>query len=235
MSLDRVENIVREVSLSCVEFFSQTFHERRVSQLSGSSAQLDRIILSLQELIFSLSPHYFHPRLVRLVVASLSSLYREESRADWECRAESQEARRRKLARKQVLAQFSRLLCHPALTQLSLTSSLELGFVRTLCQLLPDFDSLVSLDLGPWPCVKQGLLAGCQGSSLMFLPGLTSLALSDVDTEITQNISVFCPRLTALEIRTSEVRQPALLTARLSRILILSLRFLTRPPTICPS
>ena len=162
-------------------------------------------------------------------------LYREESRADWECRAESQEARRRKLARKQVLAQFTGVLSHPAITQLALSSTLELGFVRDVCHLLPDFDSLVSLDLGPWPCVKQGLLAGCQGSSLMFLPGLTCLALSDVDTEITQNISVFCPRLTALHITTSEVPPPASTTSRQSEIMILSFSFLTRPPTICPS
>ena len=212
LSLNRVETIVREVSLSCVEFFSQTCQERRVSQLGITTAGLDRIILDLQELIFSLSPHYFHPRLARLVVSTLSSLYRQESRGDWECSQDSQRDRRRKLVRKQVLAQFSGLLSHPALTQLTLTASLELGFVRNLCHLLPDFDSLVSLDLGPWPCVKQGLLSGCQGSSLMFLPGLTSLALSDVDTEITQNISVFCPRLTALEIRTSEVRPPDLQT-----------------------
>ena len=206
LSLAKVENIVREVSLGCVEFFSQTFQERRISQLSSSV--LDRIILNLQELIFSLTPHYFHPRIVRLVVSTLSSLYREESQTDWECSQDSQQARRRKLVRKQVLAQITGLLSHPGVSQLSLSSSLELGFVRNLCHLLPDFESLVSLDLGPWPCVKQGLLSGCQGSSLMFLPGLTSLALSDVDTEIAQNISVFCPRLTNLEIRTSEVRPP---------------------------
>ena len=206
LSLDQVENILREVSLGCVQFFSETFQERRISQLS--SAVLDRVILDLQELIFSLTPHYFHPRIVRLVVTTLSSLYREESLADWECSQHSQQDRRRKMVRKQVLAQFTGLLSHPALTQLALSSTLELGFVRDVCHLLPDFDSLVSLDLGPWPCVKQGLLAGCQGSSLMFLPGLTCLALSDVDTEITQNISVFCPRLTALHITTSEVAPP---------------------------
>ena len=96
LSLNRVETIVREVSLSCVEFFSQTCQERRVSQLGITTAGLDRIILDLQELIFSLSPHYFHPRLARLVVSTLSSLYRQESRGDWECSQDSQRDRRRR-------------------------------------------------------------------------------------------------------------------------------------------
>ena len=43
----------------------------------------------------------------------------------------------------------------------------------------------------------------------MFLPYLTSLALSDVDMDILVNISMFCPQLTSLAISKSEVSQSA--------------------------
>ena len=209
LSLDRLEDVVRGVSVRCVEHFSQApcLHERRVSQVRSNL--LDNNIISLQELLFNSTPHYFHPRIARLVVRTLSSLQREEQESDWECWQESHHHRRRKLVRKQVLAQFSRLLCHQAVTELCLDSSLELGFVKNICQLIPDFDQLLSLDLGPWPCEKQGLLSGCQGSSLMFLPRLASLSLADIDTEIIRNISLFCPQLTALQIRSSELTDEA--------------------------
>ena len=209
LSLVKLETIVREVSLRCVEYFSQSsmLQEVRVSQVTSSL--LDREIVNLQELLFNLTPHYFHPQIVVLVVKTLSSLQREESLSDWSCSQESHHQRRRRLVRKQVLAQFSRLLCHQAVTELSLDSSLELGLVKNICQLLPDLDHLVSLDLGPWPCEKQGLLSGCQGSSLMFLPRLTSLSLSDIDTEIIKNISVFSPHLTTLRVRSSQLSDEA--------------------------
>ena len=49
-----------------------------------------------------------------------------------------------------------------------------------------------------------------QEFSLMFLPQLTSLAVSDVDLDIIVNIATFCPQLLSLSISQSEVtRYPA--------------------------
>ena len=102
LSLNKLERIVREVSLRSVEYFSSSsrLQEARVSQVSSSL--LDKEILSLQELLFNSTPHYFHPQIVRLVVRTLSSLQREESLSDWSCSQESHHHRRRKLVRKQV-------------------------------------------------------------------------------------------------------------------------------------
>ena len=41
--------------------------------------------------------------------------------------------------------------------------------------------------------------------SLMFLPNLKTLALTDVDLETIINISTFCPQLTSLSLHKSEV------------------------------
>ena len=42
----------------------------------------------------------------------------------------------------------------------------------------------------------------------MFLPQLTSLAVSDVDLDIIVNIATFCPQLLSLSISQSEVTRP---------------------------
>ena len=44
-----------------------------------------------------------------------------------------------------------------------------------------------------------------QDFSLMFLPNLHSLAVSDIDMDIITSISTFCPQLTHLDISDSEV------------------------------
>ena len=44
-----------------------------------------------------------------------------------------------------------------------------------------------------------------QDFSLMFLPNLQSLAVTDIDMDIITSISTFCPELTHLDISDSEV------------------------------
>ena len=79
---------------------------------------------------------------------------------------------------------------------------------------------LRSLHIQPWSCVKHNLLHSrearrlnqrkritryFQDFSLMFLPNLQSLAVSDIDMDIFTSISTFCPELTHLDISDSEV------------------------------
>ena len=50
----------------------------------------------------------------------------------------------------------------------------------------------------------------------MFLPNLTSLAVTDIDMNIITNMSIFCPELTYLDISDSEVRLTVLVLETLT-------------------
>jgi len=110
---------------------------------------------------------------------------------------------------RQVLSHWSTILCCDNLTKLRLGPGTDLGLVISICDILPDMRNLRCLDLQPWPCAKHKLLNNFEEFSLMFLPHLTSLSITDVDLETITNISVFCPDLTYLAISKSKISDEA--------------------------
>ena len=190
------------------------------AQRASAAAALDTVVWRLQELLVARTPHYLHPAITAQLLAALAAAHAAPPPP-----ATSLPERRRALVWRQAVARWAQLLASPATTQLRLGGAgAGLGLVIAVCGVLPDVPNLCLLDLQPWSCVKHNLLHSrevtvtmtqppsstvntLQEFSLMFLPQLTSLAVSDVDLDIIVNIATFCPQLLSLSISQSEVTQ----------------------------
>ena len=189
LSLGGVGQMVGQVAAGAADWAAA----RPGASVVGPNPALLSCASSLGRLLQA-SPRCLQPALLREALAALSALLAaprtQRSRDSQDVNSFvtlQQEERRRAVRREQAVLAFPSLLCRSSLTSLLLSPlSLQPSLVRSLAQGLPDLPHLTCLDLGPASCRLLCLLSppGRQsGSSLMFLPNLRSLAVTDVTTD----------------------------------------------------
>ena len=107
--------------------------------------------------------------------------------------------------KQQIQLSFVSVLCDPAVRVLDLSgsSSLHWSVVSRLCQQLPDMNNVTRINLGSWSCRKYGLMSLSNqedGYSLMFLPHLTHLAVTDVSHKFMASLALYCPNIVSLKV-----------------------------------
>ena len=207
LGLSCATKVVTTVVKEAAENVSEKFFRQKIST-GAAFVEVNKVIESLQDLLFVSTAHYFHKEIGELTVIALSTLHTKCGGEASSYLNQTQEGRRKSWLKDQIILQFSSLLCHPSVHHLSLRGNLDLSLVRALCAAIPDMTSLASLDLGPWQCRKHDLLSLANhqdGYSLMFIPNLTILSVTDASLDFIINISAFCPNLTSLTISKSEV------------------------------
>lgn len=212
LSINQIENILRNICLKSANYVSENFYDEKISRGHVVSSCLERVVHETQDLILTLTPHYLQSRIVEIILTTLSSIYDDQMivlKDIVNLTNVTQADRRKTKLWRQALSHWSTILCSDNVTKLRLGPGTDLGLVISICDILPDIRNLRCLDLQPWPCAKHKLLNNFEEFSLMFLPHLTSLSLTDVDLDTIINISVFCPDLTHLAISKSEISDEA--------------------------